>query len=53
MSPEEYQRYVRVAPLLSADSTAFLPKQGEIIFETNAAGQFASGSYIHDPQPHA
>ncbi len=53
MPPEEYQRYVRVAPLLSGDSTAFLAKHGEIIFETNAAGQFVSGSYIHDPQPRA
>ena len=45
MSPEEYQRFARVSPLLLGDSTVFLPKNGEVMFEMNAAGQFLSGSF--------
>lgn len=45
MPPEEYQRFARVSPLLLGDSTAFLPKPGEVMFEMNASGQFLSGSF--------
>ena len=51
MPPAEYQRYARVAQLLSRDSTAFLPKPGEATLECNAAGQFLSGSYTNVAQP--
>ena len=45
MTPAEYQRFASAAPLLIGEATAFLPKPGALVFGTNAAGQFLSGSF--------
>jgi hypothetical protein len=45
MSPAEYQRFANAAPLLIGEATAFLPTPGALVFGTNAAGQFLSGSF--------
>ena len=52
MPPVDYQRYSRIAPLLTGgDATVFLPKPGQVMFGCNAAGQFLSGSYVDATTP--